>query len=213
MLRYEGTGILSRCEAGTMNLQTIALFPLHTVLFPGGPLPLRVFETRYLDMIRRSLKGEQDFGIIQIQTGSEGETSSIYSTGTIARIVDWSQGDDGILGIVVHGGARFRVLQAETLPDGLNVGRVDVLEEDPGTLVPVEYAPMAEVLEKILNSLEDQYANVSRDMQNAGWVANRLAELLPLDMVDKQACLEIAEPLARLCQLQGMIRESRADDE
>lgn len=196
-----------------MNLQTITLFPLHTVLFPGGPLSLRVFETRYLDMIRRSLKGEQDFGVIQIQTGSEGETSSIYSTGTIARIVDWSQGADGILGIVVHGGARFRVLQAETRPDGLNVGRVDVLEEDPGTLVPVEYALMAEVLEKILNSLEEQYASVTRDMQNAGWVANRLAELLPLDMVDKQACLEIAEPLARLRQLQGMIRESRTDDE
>ena len=196
-----------------MNLQTIALFPLHTVLFPGGPLLLRVFETRYLDMIRRSLKGEQDFGIIQIQTGSEGETSSIYSTGTIARIVDWSQGDDGILGIVVHGGDRFRVLQAETLPDGLNVGRVNVLDEDPGTLVPVEYALMAEVLEKILNSLEEQYASVSRDMRNAGWVANRLAELLPLDMVDKQKCLEIAEPLTRLRQLQGMIRETRADDE
>lgn len=196
-----------------MNLQTIALFPLHTVLFPGGPLLLRVFETRYLDMIRRSLKGEQDFGIIQIQTGSEGETSSIYSTGTIARIVDWSQGDDGILGIVVHGGDRFRVLQAETLPDGLNVGRVNVLDEDPGTLVPVEYALMAEVLEKILNSLEEQYASVSRNMRNAGWVANRLAELLPLDMVDKQACLEIAEPLIRLRQLQGMIREGRADDE
>lgn len=196
-----------------MNLQTIALFPLHTVLFPGGPLLLRVFETRYLDMIRRSLKGEQDFGIIQIQTGSEGETASIYSTGTIARIVDWSQGDDGILGIVVHGGDRFRVLQAETLPDGLNVGRVNVLDEDPGTLVPVEYALMAEVLEKILNSLEEQYASVSRDMRNAGWVANRLAELLPLDMVDKQKCLEIAEPLSRLRQLQGMIRETRADDE
>lgn len=196
-----------------MNLQTIALFPLHTVLFPGGPLLLRVFETRYLDMIRRSLKGEQDFGIIQIQTGSEGETSSIYSTGTIARIVDWSQGDDGILGIVVHGGDRFRVLQAETLPDGLNVGRVNVLDEDPGTLVPVEYALMAEVLEKILNGLEEQYASVSRDMRNAGWVANRLAELLPLDMVDKQKCLEIAEPLTRLRQLQGMIRETRADDE
>lgn len=196
-----------------MNLQTIALFPLHTVLFPGGPLLLRVFETRYLDMIRRSLKGEQDFGIIQIQTGSEGETSSIYSTGTIARIVDWSQGDDGILGIVVHGGDRFRVLQAETLPDGLNVGRVNVLDEDPGTLVPVEYALMAEVLEKILNGLEEQYASVSRDMRNAGWVANRLAELLPLDMVDKQKCLEIAEPLTRLRQLQGMIQEARADDE
>ncbi|GBF30392.1 lon protease 2 [bacterium MnTg04] len=196
-----------------MNLQTIALFPLHTVLFPGGPLLLRVFETRYLDMIRRSLKGEQDFGIIQIQTGSEGETSSIYSTGTIARIVDWSQGDDGILGIVVHGGDRFRVLQAETLPDGLNVGRVNVLDEDPGTLVPVEYALMADVLEKILNSLEEQYSSVSRDMRNAGWVANRLAELLPLDMVDKQKCLEIAEPLTRLRQLQGMIREARADDE
>ncbi len=213
MLRYEGIRDVSRVKTGIMNLQTIALFPLHTVLFPGGPLPLRVFETRYLDMIRRSLKGEQDFGIIQIQSGSEGETSSIYSTGTIAKIVDWSQSDDGILVIVVHGGARFRVLQAETLSDGLNVGRVDVLENDPGTLVPVEYAPMAEVLEKILNSLQEQYASVGRDMQNAGWVANRLAELLPLDMVDKQACLEILEPLARLHQLQGMIRASRADDE
>lgn len=196
-----------------MNIQTLALFPLHTVLFPDGPLLLRIFETRYLDMIRRSLKSEQDFGVIQIQSGSEGETSSIYSTGTIARIVDWNQGDDGILGIVVHGGPRFRVLQAETLPDGLNVSRVNVLEADPGILVPNEYASMIEVLEKILNSLEDQYATVRKDMLDAGWVANRLAELLPLDMEDKQACLEIAEPLARLNEVQGLIRHNVPSDD
>lgn len=192
-----------------MIIKTIAMFPLHTVLFPGGPLPLRIFETRYTDMIRRSLRGEQDFGVIQIQGGSEGDTSSIYSTGTVARIVDWNMGDDGILGIVVHGGKRFRVLQAETLPDGLNVGRVEILSGDPGDPVPSEYDSMIAVLENILNSFGDQYKDIERDMHKAGWVANRLAELLPIDLVDKQACLETSEPLARLRQVQTFIRESR----
>lgn len=196
-----------------MNIETIALFPLHTVLFPGGPLPLRIFETRYTDMIRRSLRSEQDFGVIQIQAGSEGDTSSIYSTGTLARIVDWNMGEDGILGITVHGGERFRVLRAETLPDGLNVGRVEILSNDPGDPVPSEYQSMIGVLEKILNSLDDHYKDVQRDMAKAGWVANRLAEVLPIDLVDKQACLETSEPLARLRQVQSFIRESRLQEE
>lgn len=196
-----------------MIIKSIALFPLHMVLFPGGPLPLRIFETRYIDMIRRSLRGEQHFGVIQIQAGSEGDTSSIYSTGTMARIVDWNMADDGILGIVVHGEERFRVLQAETLPDGLNVGRVEVLSCDPGDPVPSEYQSMIAVLEKILNTFGEQYQDLERDMHKAGWVANRLAELLPIDLVDKQACLETSEPLARLRQVQAFIRESRLQGE
>ena len=97
----------------------VSLFPLRTVLYPGGPLPLRVFEPRYLDMICESLKGERPFGVVLIRHGSETGRASTFDVGTLASITDWYQGSDGVLGVTAVGGERFRVLSTERRPNGL----------------------------------------------------------------------------------------------
>ena len=117
--------LLRRREPAGMTEKTeLPLFPLHTVLFPGGPVPLRVFETRYLDMVSSCLKGEGDFGVILIEEGSETGPVSLHETGTVARIRDWYQGSDGILGLTVVGERRFRLQSVARQHDGLNVARV-----------------------------------------------------------------------------------------
>ena len=108
----------------------IPLFPLRTVLFPGGPLPLRIFETRYLDMIGRCMKDERGFGVLAIRdgTGTGSGAAEVHQVGTLASIVDWYQFDDGLLGITVIGQTRFMLHSVRQQPDGLNVGEVDFME-------------------------------------------------------------------------------------
>jgi Lon protease-like protein len=109
----------------------IPLFPLGTVLFPGGPLPLRIFEQRYLDMISSCLKNDSRFGVLLIRTGKETGDATTHSVGTLARIVDWYQGSDGLLGITAIGEERFRLLQSERQENGLHLGDVKRLEAEP----------------------------------------------------------------------------------
>ncbi|MEM9207821.1 MAG: LON peptidase substrate-binding domain-containing protein, partial [Pseudomonadota bacterium] len=97
---------------------TCPLFPLRTVLYPGGPLPLRIFEARYLDMISNCLKTESPFGVLLIREGAETGPASTYEVGTLARITDWYQGSDGLLGVTAIGERRFRLLSAERQADG-----------------------------------------------------------------------------------------------
>jgi Lon protease-like protein len=93
------------------------------VLFPGGPLPLRIFEARYLDMISRCLKTDTPFGVLLIRDGDETGAARTHTVGTLARIVDWYQGSDGLLGVTAAGEQRFRLLDVGIQPDGLNAGR------------------------------------------------------------------------------------------
>ena len=110
--------------------QELSLFPLGTVLFPDGPLALRIFEPRYLDMVSACLRNDQPFGVCLIRSGREvGAAASPFAVGTLARIVDWHRSDDGLLGIVALGTRRFRVLETRTQPDQLLVGRLEVIDE------------------------------------------------------------------------------------
>ena len=104
----------------------VPLFPLRTVLFPGGPLPLRIFEQRYLDMISSCLKRDEPFGVVLIRSGSEVGSAEVYDSGTLARITDWYQGSDGLLGITATGTDRFRIRSSSRQPDGLLIGDVEI---------------------------------------------------------------------------------------
>ncbi|HKL63591.1 MAG TPA: LON peptidase substrate-binding domain-containing protein [Woeseiaceae bacterium] len=110
-----------------MSDTEIPLFPLRTVLYPEGPLPLRIFETRYVDMISRCLREDAGFGVVLIREGTETGTASTCATGTLAKIIDWYQGSDGLLGITAQGSRRFRLETVRQAPDGLNFGRVEWL--------------------------------------------------------------------------------------
>jgi hypothetical protein len=187
----------------------IALFPLNTVLFPGGPLPLRIFEPRYVDMVRRCMRQRSCFGVVLIRAGAEvGAVMSIADVGTSARIVDFYQLQDGLLGITCRGEHRFRVLSRHVQPDGLHTALVRWAYEEPDCALPGEYQHLAQLLRKVLPELGDIYRDIDRKFDDAGWVASRLAEILPLSLPDKQYCLELDDPLARLARLAPLIRRS-----
>lgn len=185
---------LNLCSRGVwtilFNAMQTPLFPLNTVLFPGGPLPLRVFEPRYLDMISRCMKSDSPFGVVLIREGGELGQATTYSTGTLAKVIDWYQGSDGILGITAIGTERFRLLTSERQDDGLNVGDIEVLPDVPNANIPDQYRSLPQILESVMNDLGRLYENLERRFGDATWVAYRFAEILPIDLEQKQEFLE-----------------------
>lgn len=173
----------------------IPLFPLNTVLFPGGALPLRIFETRYIDMLSRCLKAGQGFGVCLIQEGKETGKAKLHRVGTLAEIGDWNRGEDGLLHILAKGSARFRVLNTRIQADGLNLGEVEMLPQDPLLPIPETQKLLPDLLRQVLQQLEAE--DTQLDYADAGWVGNRLAEVLPISLMQRQYLLE-AEPLKRL---------------
>ncbi len=188
------------------------LFPLRTVLYPGGPLPLRIFEARYLDMISSCLKSESPFGVLLIREGAETGPALTYDVGTLARITDWYQGSDGLLGVTAIGERRFRLLSAERQSDGLNIGDIELLDEEPAVELPTEYQPMAQILAGVLGNLGKLYESLDTKYEDAGWVSYRFAEILPISPDDKQVYLEIEDPVERLRRVREVLREVRSND-
>lgn len=183
----------------------VPLFPLNTVLFPGGPLPLRIFEARYLDMIGDCMKRDEPFGVLLIREGAETGPAQTFDVGTLARIVDWYQGSDGLLGVTAIGERRFRLLSSSTRNDGLNVGNVEQLPDGPASPLPEEFAPMAKILDDILDDLGRLYEGLERRLDDAGWVSYRFIEILPVDLLQKQQCLERDDPMERLTLVRDML--------
>ena len=180
-------------------LREIPLFPLGTVLFPGGPLPLRIFETRYIDLVSRCLRDGSGFGVVLIREGAEaGGPALTFDVGTYARIVDFSRQDDGLLGIRAQGERRFRILERRRARDGLNLADVEWLPDDPAVPLPAEFADLAPALEAVLDQVGEPYATLERCLDDAAWVAGRLAEIVPLPPGHKQHCLELDDPVERL---------------
>ena len=200
-------------DAETMEeVSTIPLFPLGTVLFPGGVLPLQIFETRYVDMVRRSMREGSPFGVVLILEGSDARQQpdeaqpAIASIGTLARIVDFTELPNGLLGITARGEGRFRILETEEQVDRLLVGRVIPMAEPPYTAVPGEYEVLLDILRQLLEHPAVNQLDIEADFTDARSVAGRLADLLPVDPRFKQALLEQEEPLVRLAELERMVR-------
>jgi hypothetical protein len=179
--------------------EVLPLFPLNTVLFPGGPLRLRIFEPRYLDMISRCLRESSNFGVALIVEGREAGGSARTTTiGTTARIVDFERLEDGLLGITAHGERRFSIIDVKTQSDGLNIADVTLLEAEPATEIPDDLEILAELLKQALVQIGAAYPNETPHYDDASWVGMRLAEILPLPMPEKQQCLEMNDAVARL---------------
>ena len=194
-----------------MATHSVPMFPLHTVLFPGGPLPLRVFEPRYLDMVSRCLKEEKMFGVVLILSGSETGEAKMASIGTLASIQDWYQGSDGILGMTAVGDSRFKLEKSSRQSDGLYIGEIERLAAEPPSALPDEFRPMASLLEVVINDLGKLYEDVEKDYDDATWVGCRFAEILPISQDQKQHCLELSDPLERLTFVQPLLRSIRPD--
>lgn len=186
-----------------MRRRETPLFPLNAVLFPGATLGLRIFEARYLDMVRECARGAGTFGVCLIMRGEEAGAPAVpAAVGTLARIVDFDTLPDGLLGITVTGGARFRVQKSRVRDNGLVVGEIRAWPDEPGVPVPVEFALLPAILERLAEQAGLSWRNGPRERyDDASWVGFRLAELLPLGDGERQHLLEVTDPLERLAAL------------
>ena len=187
----------------------VPLFPLNTVLFPGGPLPLRIFEPRYLTMVSDCVQGDSPFGVLLIRDGEEAGSATTYEIGTLARIADWYQGSDGLLGVTAVGLQRFRVISSFREANGLNIGNIEVLPDEPAVQIPAEYQSMPNILAGVLDDLGRLYESLERRMDDASWVTSRFVEILPIDLEQKQQCLESGDPVDRLRIVQELLDAAR----
>ena len=189
------------------------LFPLGTVLFTGGHLPLRIFEPRYVDMISYCMKNHCGFGVVLIRSGSEiragrgDDGPDVFRTGTEARIEDFNPLSDGALGIVARGRRKLRVAQTRLQADGLMLGDVEFLPEEPAAPVEERFEPLVDILKELIRhpmiekmSLEIDFA----DARSIGW---RLAELLPIEAEIKQSLLQMQLPRERLVELVRIVNK------
>ncbi len=167
-------------------MNELPLFPLPTVLFPHGRLPLQIFERRYIDLVRDSLRTDTGFGLVWLQDDEESaqpeqDTLQLGDYGTLARIIDWDQLPNGLLGITVQGESRFELHRAQQRGDGLIIGDIT-----PGSPPPQEpMRPEWSSLEEVLRSLEThphvQRMGITIDYSDAWQVGYWLAQLLPLE--------------------------------
>jgi len=185
----------------------IPLFPLNTVLFPGGHLDLRIFEQRYLRLVSDCLSREAPFGISLIDSGQEvGGLAIPHRIGTLVRIVDWERRPDGLLGITVLGEQRFAIIDYEADPKQLLYAEVSLLANVPSATLSEKFRPLADLLQRILKQLANPDTPQPLHLDDAAWVGCRLAELLPLPLREKQRLLEIDNPMARLQLLYHMLQ-------
>ena len=188
--------------------EDLPIFPLRTILFPDSKLPLRIFEPRYIDMVSRSMREDSEFGIILSRESTDPKMFETYDTGTLAKIIDWDQGGDGLLGITTLGTQKFRLKELNKQEDGLNIGSIERIEKE-GDYKPLkEFTHLVELLQAILDDV-NIYDDDEKRFDSASWISYRFAEILPLRVEDKQKCLEIDDPIIRLNFLEPLIKMIR----
>jgi uncharacterized protein len=195
--------------SSALTLQSLPLFPLQTVLFPGGVLPLRIFEVRYLDMIGRCQKAGAPFGVVSLTQGDEvrkpGANEAFSTIGTLATISDFETPRPGLMMVRASGAQRFRITSSDQLKHGLWVADVERLDGDVAVPIPDDLRGTSEALGKLIASLQQKAATPYQiplqepfQLDDCGWVANRWCELLPLPVALKQRLMELDNPLVRL---------------
>ncbi len=195
---------MSDANATTKRLP---LFPLTSVVLPGGRLPLRLFEPRYLDMVSDCLKRDSGFGICLIRDGGEaGEAALPYGTGTEVSIVDWDRQPDGLLGITVYGERKIQVHEMEIQANQLVVAEVSPLPPEPAEPVPPECEMLVDILRQSLGQLDALIHYEHPQWDDASWVGSRLTELLPLPPRVRQYLVELDNPTARLHELRHALK-------
>jgi hypothetical protein len=189
---------------------TLPLFPLRTVLFPGGLLPLKIFEQRYIEMTKACMRDASPFGVCMITQGEEvaqpqGAQPQFANVGTLARITNFDMPQLGILHLQTEGLTRFEVRSHVVDVTGLVVGEVTTIADEPRHPLPEAYAPLARILELIAAKLGPENFPAASDYDDASWVGYRLAELLPLPLSIKQRMLEVNDANVRLTALKQFL--------
>ena len=191
------------------NESWLPLFPLNTVLFPGGILPLKVFETRYIDMVRDCMKTATPFGIVLISSGQEVGAAAIpEDVGCIANITEWDMPSLGLLMLRTQGGERFRIVETRVLADQRLEARVTMIAPDAAVAASAIHVSCARALKIVIDEIsaqmqaqdvvgESPFAEPAL-LDDAGWVANRWCEILPISMKAQQKLMELGDAESRL---------------
>lgn len=197
--------------------QKIPLFPLGTVLFPDGVIALKIFEARYLDMIKKCLREKTEFGVISIMKDLDDEDSPpIFSQiGTLAQIEDFDPVQPALYMTKSFGTQRFKLLSSEQESSGLWIGEIALLENDPITPIPKEHQKVVQLLNEIISVIQSEDLlgespfKKPFKIDECGWVSNRLAELLPISLAQKNHLLAQTNPRIRL----DLVTEIIEDDD
>lgn len=202
-LQLEGFGALVTTD--------VPLFPLSGLVMPGGLMPLRIFETRYHDMVRDCMRGGTGFVVVLLAAGQEtGREGRPHEVGTYVEIIDFESLDHGFLGIVCRGQHRVRILTPHQTRTGLWVGDTEAYGDEPDGAVPESYEHLADLALQLVTELGPPFDLDAPQPHNARWVSSRLTELLPIPGSAKQQLLELRDPIARLhqiaCFVQQMVR-------
>jgi len=193
-------------------MSRIALFPLNSLLFPEATIDLQIFEQRYLSMISECLKAEKGFGVVLIREGQEaGEVPQIFPVGVYGHIEDWNSLDNGLLGIKVRGGAKFRILECFSEHDRL-VADIEYLPDEPPVEICEHHEGLRDLLAQLLAHPAVQRLGFPepQDARQLGW---QLTQLLPLSRPDKVALLEVKDPWLRLDQIVERVERLAAGED
>ena len=201
----------------TLSPHKIPLFPLGTVLFPDGVIALKIFEARYLDMIKQCLREKTEFGVVSIIKNSDSneEDVSLYFSeiGTLAQIEDFDPVQPALYMTKSFGTQRFKLLSSQQEANGLWIGEIALLENDPVTPIPQEHQKAAKLLDEIISViqsqdlLDDAPFKKPFKVDDCGWVSNRLAELLPISLIQKNHLLAQTNPRIRLDLISEIIED------
>jgi uncharacterized protein len=187
-------------------MKDVPLFPLNTVLFPGGRLPLRIFEQRYMEMAKACLRDGSAFGVCLIREGKEvGSPATPVEVGCLARIGAWDMPQLGMLHVTAQGAQRFRILERRVQPDGLARVSIQMLEPDVDATIPGSCTGCVKLLERVIEQQSGLF-EPPHHLDSASWVSSRLAEILPLPLAAKQELLELSDARARIERLSALLR-------
>ncbi len=193
-------------------MRELPIFPLPLVLNPGGELRLRIFEPRYLDMVRDCARSQSGFGVCSVLPTPGSDQRGICSIGCEAKIVDFDTLPDGLLGIQVLGMERIRIQKLHARDDGLSIAIVDDIPAEPSLVVPAEYGLLSDIVAGVMS--EDSSQPLGEDqLDNASWVGFRLSEVLPLELLERQQLIELTDPIERLRLLAEWLPRFQRSDE
>jgi Lon protease-like protein len=195
-----------RTDAATTDQESVYIFTLNTVLFPGGVLPLRIFEQRYLEMTKVCISEDRAFGVCLIKEGQETGTPAVpEEIGCLARITQWDMPQLGVFHLQVEGTQRFRIVRSHVEKSGLISATIEILPHEHE--VPPQDTLCGEVLKAIIEKIGAEHFPAPHRFDDAAWVGYRLSEVLPISLEVKQQLLQMADPRARLTELNQILAQ------
>ena len=209
--------IQTQIEPAKMNTHPtkIALFPLPLVLFPGGLLPLKIFEKRYVDMVRTCLREKTVFGIVSVSEQSDNSFYPFSMVGTLVEMIDTDVSHPGLFNIKCLGMQKFKTITASPQEDGLWIGEVELVSPENELEVPLDLAPAKVYFEQLLSSLanENMPANempfqMPFKVESCVWLSSRWCEILDMPLIQKQRMLELDDALLRLTLINNILTKN-----